>query len=174
MGDLATPWGAVGVAPQPHDCATEYRVLVCGSRDFADRKVIRAFMRELTVRERFHPGERIVIVHGAARGVDRWAGEEAKVCGFEVEEHPAQWALHGKRAGLIRNQEMLASGCTRVVAFWDGKSRGTQHMIRIAREANARVMVVREGDADLEVVLNSHASRESRYASDEPRRRDSG
>lgn len=138
---------------------TEYRVLVCGSRDFTDRKVIRAFMRELTVRERFHPGEKIVIVHGAARGVDRWAGEEAKVCGFEVEEHPADWKVHGKRAGLIRNAHMLNLGCTRVVAFWDGKSRGTQHMIRIAREADARVTVVREGDADIEAHVNSgHAS----------------
>lgn len=134
---------------------SEYRVLVCGSRDFSDRKVIRAFLRELSVRERFHPGERITIVHGAARGVDRWAGEDAAALGFDVEAHPADWKAHGKRAGLIRNAHMLSLGCTRVVAFWDGKSRGTQHMIRIAREANARVTVVREGDADITAHVNA-------------------
>lgn len=120
----------------------EYRVIVCGSRDWTDRRIIRETLLALADR---CPDLRIVVVHGAARGADRMAGEEARACGYKVEEHPANWALHGHRAGLIRNAYMLSLGCSHVIAFWDGKSRGTEHMIRIAREADARVTVIREG-----------------------------
>lgn len=118
---------------------TEHRIIVCGSRGWTDREAIRSF---LTEQDREH--EHVVVVHGAAPGADRIAGEEAKRLGLKVEEHPAQWAMHGRRAGLLRNERMLALGCTRVVAFWDGESRGTEHMIRKAREAHAWVTVVRE------------------------------
>jgi hypothetical protein len=118
----------------------EHRVIVCGSREWSDRAAIREALQALVA-----PGERVVIVHGAARGADRLAGEEARALGFDVEEHPADWRRHGRRAGLIRNEHMLSLGCSRVIAFWDGHSRGTGHMIRIAREAEARVTVVRQG-----------------------------
>lgn len=130
---------------QGSDSRVEYRVLVCGSRDWTDRRIIHETMRALTDA---YPDLRIVVVHGAARGADRMAGEEARACGYKVEEHPANWAQHGKRAGLIRNEHMLSLGCSQVIAFWDGYSRGTEHMIRIAREAEARVLVVREGRPD--------------------------
>lgn len=120
----------------------EQRIIVCGCRDWTDRVIIRETLAALAD---CHPGDRIVIVHGAARGADRLAGEEALALGFEVEEHPANWRVHGKRAGPIRNAHMLSLGCSRVIAFWDGYSTGTGHMIRIAREADARVTVVRLG-----------------------------
>lgn len=120
----------------------EYRVLVCGSRDWRDRRIIRETLRALAD---CYPDLRIVVVHGAARGADRMAGEEARACGYKVEEHPADWKRHGRRAGAIRNAHMLSLGCSRVIAFWDGKSRGTEHMIAIARDAEARVTVIREG-----------------------------
>lgn len=44
----------------------------------------------------------------------------------------ANWEKHGKSAGYKRNQEM-ANVSTHLIAFWDGKSRGTKHMIDIAK-----------------------------------------
>lgn len=146
--------------------SVENRIIVCGSRDFDDRTVIRAFMQQLTVRRRIWPDERIVIVHGAARGADRIAAEEAETCGFEVEAHPVDWRVkpdtpkwairrrqngspYDARAGLLRNEHMLSLGCTRVAAFWDLKSRGTGHMVNLARENDARVSIYRRGDADV-------------------------
>jgi hypothetical protein len=117
----------------------EHRVIVCGSREWTDRALIHDTLAALTE----HAG-RVVIVHGAARGADRIAGEEARALGLDVEEHPADWRRDGRRAGLFRNARMLSLGCSRVIAFWDGYSRGTEHMMRIAREAEARVTVIRE------------------------------
>jgi hypothetical protein len=114
----------------------EYRVLVCGSRDWRDRRIIHEVLRALAD---CYPDLRIVVVHGAARGADRMAGEEARACGYKVEEHPADWKRHGRRAGVIRNAHMLSLGCSRVVAFWDGKSRGTERTwIQQEARANSR------------------------------------
>lgn len=48
-----------------------------------------------------------IVVHGAAPGADNIAGYVAAALGFQVRPYPAQWQLHGKAAGPIRNQEML-------------------------------------------------------------------
>ncbi|HXH35730.1 MAG TPA: SLOG family protein [Plantibacter sp.] len=119
--------------------APEYRVIVTGSRDFNDRDAIRRALEALTTHAN------VTIVHGGARGADHIAAEEADYIGYTVEEHPADWARHGKRAGILRNLEMLDAGATRVIAFWDGQSRGTAHTIRAARERGMRVSIVRPG-----------------------------
>lgn len=82
------------------------------------------------------------VVHGAARGVDRIAGQEAEKLGLLVEAHPADWDRFGKSAGYRRNAEMIALGADLVLAFWDGKSRGTQHTIELARGAGIPVEVI--------------------------------
>lgn len=45
---------------------------------------------------------------------------------------PANWKYHHRFAGFLRNEDML-SIATHLVAFWDGKSSGTKHMIEIAQ-----------------------------------------
>ena len=46
---------------------------------------------------------------------------------------PAEWKKYGKRAGYIRNHDIIKNS-DHVVAFWDGKSRGTLHSIELARD----------------------------------------
>ena len=52
----------------------------------------------------------------------------------------ANWDTFGKRAGYIRNQEM-ANNADALVAFWDEESKGTRHMIEIAKKQNLAVRV---------------------------------
>ena len=78
------------------------RVLVCGSRDWTNRARIHTELKRLPAGT--------TIVHGCCRGADRIAGEVAKSLGFYVIEFPADWDLHGKAAGPIRNSQMLAEG----------------------------------------------------------------
>lgn len=61
--------------------------------------------------------------------------------GIPVTSYPAQWQEYGKGAGLRRNVEMArqASAC---IIFWDGKSRGSQHMISTAQLYNLKLEVV--------------------------------
>lgn len=68
------------------------------------------------------------IVSGGARGVDRAGERIGECCGIPVRVFPAEWKRHGKAAGVIRNREM-ARYADALVAVWDGKSRGTKHMI---------------------------------------------
>ena len=58
-----------------------------------------------------------------------------------MEIYPAQWKKFGKRAGYRRNEQM-AEVADALIAFWDGSSRGTKHMIDIMNEKNLLVRVV--------------------------------
>jgi hypothetical protein len=112
------------------------RLCICGSRAFKNLELVRAFVRKLR--------PETVIVSGAARGVDQAAEEAALASGHDVESWPVtaeDWQRDGKRAGMIRNELMIGGvpdRCTApsqvdgLVAFWDGKSRGTKHAIELA------------------------------------------
>ena len=116
------------------------RVLICGSRGWQDKRPIWDVLQMLE-REGYVAG--VTIVHGDARGADRIAATLAPNCGHRVEPHPAAWRLHGRRAGYLRNAEMLASGIDHVYAFRSaGVSKGTDQMITLAREAGVPVTVV--------------------------------
>lgn len=102
------------------------RVIVTGSRGWSDRGRISDRLALL-------PGaDDTVVVHGAARGVDRIAGQEAEKLGLRVEAHPADWIAHKKAAGFVRNEQMAVAGADLCLAFWDSKSTGTQDMIQRA------------------------------------------
>ena len=65
----------------------------------------------------------------------------------------AKWAGNdGKADGPMRNAQMLAyakEGIPALVAFWDGKSRGTDNMIQAARRGKAFVRVIPYEAADV-------------------------
>lgn len=103
------------------DPKRSYRVIICGSRGWGNRERIAGRIADL-------PGT-TTVVHGNARGVDRMAHQEAQKAGLLVEPHPADWDRHGKGAGFIRNEEMAKLGADLLIAFWDGKSRGTLDMM---------------------------------------------
>lgn len=82
------------------------------------------------------------VVSGCAMGADRLGERWAKERGVPIRIFPAEWAMHGRRAGYVRNSQM-AEYADVLVAFWDGKSRGTAMMIDLMKRANKPVVVVR-------------------------------
>jgi len=108
------------------------RVAIVGSRDFQDLVAVHDYVAALPLGT--------VVVSGGARGVDTAAREAAKALGFAFEEFPADWNLHGRRAGMIRNAAMIET-CDRVAAFWNGRSRGTDNAIKTARRLGKPVSV---------------------------------
>lgn len=81
----------------------------------------------------------IEIVSGHASGADKMAEEYAKEHGLSLTIMPAEWNRYGRAAGPIRNKKMLdyiVGEEPVLVAFWDGKSKGTKDMITKARQAN--------------------------------------
>lgn len=112
------------------------RVIVAGGRDFNNYELLRSkldyYLSNL---------DNISIVSGGARGADRLGENYAIEKGLKLVMFPANWNEYGKRAGFIRNKEM-AEYATHLVAFWDGKSIGTKHMIDLAKEYNLKTKVV--------------------------------
>lgn len=110
------------------------RVLVCGSRSWADPEPVRRRLALL-------PKDSTVI-HGGALGADTLAGEAAQRFRLEQRVFRPNWRRFGRRAGVLRNLEMLDQEPDLVVAFWDGRSRGTRHTISEAVKRGIRVEVV--------------------------------
>lgn len=116
------------------------RLLVCGSREWTDQELLNEVLDQLAHQYLWD----FTLVHGAARGADQMAGEWAKARDVPVDAYPAEWDRYGNGAGPIRNKLMLDSGLDLVVAFHDDirRSKGTKHMVGIARQAGVPVKLV--------------------------------
>jgi len=82
-----------------------------------------------------------VVVSGGAAGVDTMAVRAAQSRGMHHVVFPADWQRFGRSAGYRRNQEIVAN-CDRVVAFWDGRSKGTKHTIDLAKKAGVPIVII--------------------------------
>ena len=84
------------------------------------------------------------IISGTANGADRLGEAFALKYGIEVKRFPAQWHKYGKSAGYVRNNIMAQYAAKSdelgvLIAFWDGKSKGTKMMIDLAKKNNLKV-----------------------------------
>lgn len=113
-------------------------IAVIGSRDFPQLDSVVAYVRGLP--------SGTVVISGGARGVDRVAASAARSAGHTVREFRPDWDRHGKSAGFKRNAQIVEAS-DRLVAFWDGKSRGTADTIEKARQADLHITVIRPDGA---------------------------
>lgn len=103
------------------------KLIVAGTRTFTDYQYVKDKIEDLLESKSLSSKE-IEIITGGSRGVDtlaeRWSRENNVTCTVIK----AEWKRHGKKAGPMRNQVMAEIGDI-LLAFWDGKSRGTKDMI---------------------------------------------
>jgi hypothetical protein len=52
------------------------------------------------------------------------------------------WRKHGRIAGILRNKDIV-NHSSRIVAFWDGVSKGTQNSIATAYKVNKPVTIIK-------------------------------
>ena len=114
------------------------KTIIAGSRDFNSLDIFNEAMAMV-------PWEITEVVSGTARGADQLGETWAHAKGTPLKRYPADWELHGKAAGYIRNETMAKYGDC-LVAFWDGKSRGTEHMINLAKKHGLRRIIVTFSD----------------------------
>lgn len=118
-------------------------LLVTGSRKITDRRAVEAVLNEAHSRLGF-----TIVIEGEAAGPDEFSRDWAISQGINVMECPVtaeDWELRPNYAGNLRNAQMLESAREEqrqsggveivVIAFWDGESSGTKHMINICRKA---------------------------------------
>jgi hypothetical protein len=120
----------------------EFRVLVCGGRDYDNRERVRRTL-DAALAAAQSAGKVAVIIHGNARGADLLADQYARERSLKVIPFPADWNLHGRRAGPIRNIKMLTESQPHVIIAFRG-GNGTAHMMKIGREAGVPVHEVKE------------------------------
>lgn len=131
------------------------KVIVAGSRTFSNThflEYVLDFKRNLF----FDFKE---LVHGGAKGADTLAMLWAEKNEIPVRCFPADWDKYGKQAGFIRNKQM-AEYADVLIAFWDGKSRGTKIMIELAAKANiTSIVITYDGNhvVDYKTNLNTQA-----------------
>lgn len=114
------------------------RVLVCGGRHYNDYYQI-----ERTLNGIHNKTFIKLLIQGGARGADMLAKSWAEWKKVPVKTYHAQWDEEGKGAGHIRNEKMLKEGKPDlVIAFPGGK--GTANMVKIAKEAKVKVMMIGE------------------------------
>ena len=113
-----------------------FKVIIAGGRDFSDYEFLKLTMDHLLS----NITSEIGIVCGMAKGADLLGKRYANEKGYKVFCFPADWSSFGKSAGFVRNEEM-AQNADALVAFWNGKSRGTQHMIKTAERYKLKIRV---------------------------------
>jgi hypothetical protein len=132
------------------------KIIIAGGRDFCNPKddpnwiqnEQRAFRQLSALLWGWREGDApysyssLEIVSGAAPGADRVGERFATGNGIALKKFPADWDKHGRAAGPIRNGEM-GDYADRLIAFWDGESRGTKNMIETAKEKGLIVRVIK-------------------------------
>jgi hypothetical protein len=119
------------------------RVIIAGSREFTDfeyaKKKLEPLFKNINKDE-------IEIISGNARGADKIGEEWAKFKNYKLSIFPAQWNKFGKSAGYKRNEEMAnyakESETPRLICFWNYESKGTKHMIDIAKKLNIKTKII--------------------------------
>jgi predicted Rossmann fold nucleotide-binding protein DprA/Smf involved in DNA uptake len=115
------------------------KALVCGGRNYSDLKYLFQVLDLCMGWWKLK-----TIITGGAKGADSLAHEWAIRRKLQTEVYMADWDLHGKAAGMIRNREMLIEGQPNVVIAFPGTT-GTENMITIARKALVPVFIPGEG-----------------------------
>ena len=128
-------------------------LIIAGTRTFNDYRffrdrcnhLLKNYLKFDTGKYRYNP--QIEIISGCAKGPDSMAIDYAIYNFIKYKEFKPDWEKHGNRAGILRNIEMrdyaIRNGNGALLAFFDGKSKGTSHMIEISEKAGMNVKVVK-------------------------------
>ena len=117
-----------------------YKVIVADGRDFADYAYLKEKLDEVFGSLWDINSHPIEIISGMAKGADTLGIRYAEEHKLTMVLSPANWKKYHRMAGILRNMNMLVTA-THLVAFWDGKSHGTKHMIEIAKAKGIPVWI---------------------------------
>lgn len=120
------------------------KLLVAGGRDFGDYEMMEAELTRLLFQEHFCgnlSSRAVKIVSGMAEGADTLAIRYADEHDLTKILFPANWKYSRRRAGFFRNEDMMDIA-THLVAFWDGKSHGTAHIIELAEKKGIPLKII--------------------------------
>lgn len=109
------------------------KLAIVGSRTFNDYEMVKEALKDLAITE---------IVSGGAKGADTLAEKYAAENSIPVKVFKPEWGKYGRGAGPKRNKQIV-DYADKVIAFWDGESRGTKSSIDLATEQGKLLLVKR-------------------------------
>ena len=107
------------------------KISIIGSRSFFDYTMLEKILNK----------EKIdILVSGGAKGADSLGEQYAKNNNIPTLIFKPDWKKFGRAAGFIRNKDIIDNS-DKVIAFWDGKSKGTLNSINLAKKQNKKVII---------------------------------
>lgn len=116
-----------------HARGEKMKVAIVGSRSLINVEISKYIPENVTE-----------IISGGAIGIDTLAEEVADKRKISKSIIRPEYDKYGKKAPLIRNKEIVERA-ELVIAFWDGKSRGTKFTIDYAKKLNKKVKIYVKG-----------------------------
>jgi hypothetical protein len=109
------------------------KIAIVGSRDFRHMDFASDIIHSMLIMciPEAPTENEICLVSGGARGIDSLAESIADKLKIEKQIFIPDWDKYGKKAGFLRNS-LIVKEANYLVAFWDGKSKGTKHSIDLA------------------------------------------
>ncbi len=104
-----------------------FRVIIAGSRFFNNYNFLKRKCEKILENKK-----KVTILSGGCRGTDKLGEDFAKEKGYDLEVYLAEWNIHGKAAGPIRNTEMVDKADA-LIAFVGKGSVGTKDVIKKAK-----------------------------------------
>lgn len=111
------------------------KLAVVGSRAFCDEGKLEQILEH-------YKGRVTLLVSGGAKGADSLAESWAVKNLISTKVFKPDWQKYGRGAGMVRNREIIEN-CDECIAFWDGKSKGTENSISLCKKFNKKVTIVR-------------------------------
>lgn len=135
------------------------RLIIAGGLKFTDKDALRKELNAFMAEGNKDPKD-VVIVSGTARGADKIGEELGKELGIDIVQFKTKWkdanGVYNNTAWKANNAAMAELGTHLLVGF-NGTSRGTQHMIDLAREAGLPVFGIGLPDDTTNAVPTSEA-----------------
>lgn len=113
------------------------KVIIAGCRNFNDYDLLKVKCEKILQFQRD-----IEIVSGTSNGADKLGEKYAKERNYKLSLFPANWDKYKKSAGYKRNEDM-AKYADALIAFWDGNSKGTEHMINLVKSYNLKIRIIK-------------------------------
>lgn len=110
------------------------KVGIIGSRTFNDYPLLCSVLSNLDI-------EITEVISGGAKGADSLAKQYAQEQNIPIQEFLPDWKIYGRAAGPIRNKDIVKSSDL-IIAFWDGKSRGTKSSIDFCDKLNTECKII--------------------------------
>lgn len=111
------------------------KLAIIGSRGFQNYSLL---IKELDPKK----DKITLVISGGAEGADTLGEKWARGNKIPTLIFPANWNKFGKRAGYIRNEDIIKN-CDCCIAFWDGVSKGTAHSISLCKKYNKPCKIVK-------------------------------